>query len=51
MRCLDKVDFSGSDVLPNHLVCLSDLGVYIELSSMVMLILAIFSRGCLESVV
>ena len=38
MRYLDKVDFPGSDVLLNHLVCLSGLGIYIALSGMVMLI-------------
>ena len=43
VRYLDKVDFPGSDVLPNHLVCLLGLGIYIELSSMVMLILANFN--------
>lgn len=40
MRYPDKVDFSGSDVLPNHLVCLSGLGVYIAITSIVMLVVA-----------
>jgi hypothetical protein len=47
VRYLDKVDFpAGSDVLPYHqLVCLSDLGIYIELSSMVMLIVLANCKG------
>lgn len=43
MRYLDKVDLSGSDVLPNHLVCLSGLGMCRAVASMVMLILANFN--------